>query len=48
MVRFEFEDFDPYSVAEPHQVRRFGGASLSAGCKDAHLYRRRDKLDPAV
>ena len=48
MVRFEFEDFDQYSVAEPHQRRRFGGASLCAGCKYAHLYRRRDKRDPAV
>jgi hypothetical protein len=48
MARFEFEDFDPYSVAEPHQERRFGGASLCGGCKHAHLYRRRNKLDPAV
>ncbi|MGH7331227.1 MAG: hypothetical protein ACREKS_00490 [Candidatus Rokuibacteriota bacterium] len=48
MVRFEVEDFDPYSVAEPHQEGRFGGASLCAGCKHAHLYRRRGKLDPAV
>jgi hypothetical protein len=48
MVRFEFEDFDPYSVAKPHQARRFGAASLCAGCKHAHLFRRRDKLDPAV
>jgi hypothetical protein len=43
MVRFEFEDF-----AEPYQERRFGGGGLCGGCKHAHLYRRRDKLDPAV
>ena len=41
MARFEFEDFDPYGVAEPHEKRRFGGTSLCAGCKHAHLYRRR-------
>jgi len=48
MARFEFEDFDPYSVAEPRQEQRFGGVSFCAGCKYAHLYRRRDKLEPAV
>jgi len=48
MARFEFEDFDPYGVAEPHEERRFGGTSLCAGCKHAHLYRRRDKVDPVV
>ncbi len=48
MARFEFEDFDPYSVAEPRQEQRFGGVSLCVGCKYAHLYRRRDKLEPAV
>ena len=48
MARFEFEDFDPYSVTEPRRERRFGGVSLCAGCKHAHLYRRRDQLDPAV
>ena len=48
MARFEFEDFDSFSVAAPHAGRRFGGASLCAGCKHAHLYRRREQLDPAV
>jgi hypothetical protein len=48
MARFEFEDFDPHGVAEPQRGQRFGGASLCAGCKHSHLYRRRDKLDPAV
>jgi hypothetical protein len=48
MVRCEFEEFDPYRFVEPHQERRFGGGSLCGGCKHAHLYRRRDKLDLTV
>ena len=48
MGRFEFDDFDPYSVVEPQPERRFDGVSLCAGCKHAHLYRRRDKIDPVV
>jgi hypothetical protein len=39
---------DPYRFVEPHQERRAGGRSLCGSCKHAHLYRRRDKLDPAV
>ncbi|HEV8642755.1 MAG TPA: hypothetical protein VGV13_16830 [Methylomirabilota bacterium] len=48
MVRFEFEDFDPYSVAEPYRQARPSGRSLCDGCKHAHLYRRRDRAEVAV
>lgn len=39
---------DPHRFVEPHQERCAGGGSLCGSCKHAHLYRRRDKLDPAV
>jgi hypothetical protein len=46
--RFDLDDFDPYAVAEPHGEKRLGGDNLCAGCKHAHVYRRRDNPDPHV
>jgi hypothetical protein len=35
-------------VAEPYRQRRLGGPSLCAGCKHAHIYRRRDHPDATI
>ena len=43
-----YVDYDRSSAAKPRREGRFGGVSLCAECKHAHLYRRRDQLDPAV
>ena len=48
MPGFEFEDFDPYAVAEPYSRKRLGAQSLCAGCKHSHVYRRRNNPDPHV
>jgi len=48
MPRFDFDDFDPYAVAEPYRGERLGAESLCAGCKHSHIHRRRNNPDSAV
>ena len=48
MPRFDLDDFDPCTVAEPRGDKRLGGDSLCAGCKHAHVYRRRENPDAHV
>jgi len=48
MIRFDDDDFDVHSAAEPYRQQRPSGRSLCGGCKHAHLYRRRDRADVSV